>query len=87
MKQVSVISCKVEKLELTLNGRNAYILHILCPCLHKNMLHIGHHRHPTSCLLTVTFRRALIAPVTTVVLPLAHPRERNAAAIVAPELT
>jgi hypothetical protein len=38
-------------------------------------------------LLTVTFRSALVAPVTTVILPLAHPRERDAAAIVAPELT
>lgn len=50
------------------------------------MLRIDHHRHLTSFVLTFTFRRVLVAAVATVVLALAHPRERDTAAIVAPEL-
>lgn len=43
--------------------------------------------HPISCVLTVTLGSALVTPVTTVVLILAHPSQRDTAAIVAPELT
>lgn len=50
------------------------------------MLCNDHHRHRTSCVLTLTFWRVLVAAVATVVFALAYPREWDAAAIVALEL-